>query len=118
MWYDRAFCGVVKGEVGFKIIDDRAIPSAHPVVEYFDGVRGSDCSTERLGSKRLLLFQQSEKARFIRGVGSWCTTFVPWPFPCSSVDAGLVPGDFLAVSEMSGSVLCFFVEEAYHQPQT
>ena len=48
------FLGEVRDAVCFKKKFDRAIQLAHPVeeVDVFDGMCGSDCSIEKMGSKR------------------------------------------------------------------
>ena len=62
------FSGVVRDAVGFKKRFDRAIRSAHPVdkVDFFDGMRGSDCSIEKVGIGQAL-FRLRKNARFSLG---------------------------------------------------
>ena len=59
------FSGVVSDAVGFKNFFDRAIRSAHPVekVDFFDGMRGSDSSIEKVGIEKALL-RLRKNARF------------------------------------------------------
>ena len=59
------FSGVVRGAVGLKNFFDRAIRSVHPVekVDFFDGMRRSDCSIEKIGIEKAL-FRLRKNARF------------------------------------------------------
>ena len=70
------FSGVVRDAVGFKNFFDRTIRSVHPVeqVDFFDGMRGSDCSIEKVGIERVP-FRLRKNARF--GLGSEIALFDP-----------------------------------------
>ena len=52
----RVLSRVVRDAVGFKNVFDRAIRSVHLVekVDFFDGMRGSDCSIDNIGIEKAL----------------------------------------------------------------
>ena len=70
------FSGVVRDAVGSKNFYDRAIRSARPVekVGFFEGMRGSDCSIEKVGIEEAL-FRPRKNARF--GLRSEIALFDP-----------------------------------------
>ena len=70
------FFGVVRDAVGFQKFFDRAIRSVHPVekVDFFDGMRGSDCSIVKVGIEKVL-FRLRKNARF--GLRSEIALFDP-----------------------------------------
>ena len=57
--------GVVRDVVGFKNVFERAIRSVHPVqkIDFFDGMRGSDGSIEKVGIEKAPL-RLHKNARF------------------------------------------------------
>ena len=70
------FSGVVRVAVGFKNFFDRAIRSVHLVekVDFLDGMRGSDCSVEKVGIEKGL-FRPRKNTRF--GLRSEIALFDP-----------------------------------------